>query len=210
MRAKSRLPWFAVLASMLGALSGCAMHRLENVWADPAYRGPLKRVLVLATNKDTASRRIFEEIVVADLVKRGVQAVPSYEVMPEAKPTEKEVADKVREGGYDAALVTRALGQERRSTYIPGYSYAVPYVVPGPYWGTYSIWYDYVWDPGYVQEYDVIGLETTLWLTGGQGKVVWAGTVEALASDSAARKGRAVSRAVLPALEKLGIIGPER
>jgi len=56
----------------------------------------------------------------------------------------------------------------------------------------------------------VIGLETTLWLTGGQGKVVWAGTVEALASDSAARKGRAVSRAVLPALEKLGIIGPEK
>ncbi len=201
---RSRIPAAAVLSTLF--LAACTTPRLVNLWSDPTSRAPIRKALVLAVNKDGASRRVFEDLLAAELRKRGVSATPSYDVLPDDRPGETALREKVRQGGYDAALVTRAAGHERRTSYSPGYSVAVPYVVPGPFWGTYAVWYDWAWQPGYAREYEVVDLETTLWRTEGEGRVVWAGTLRTLGDDSAAQRARAVARAVLPELEKAGLV----
>lgn len=130
---------FSLLFVALGAaifLGGCASTtEINGVWVNPAAgkRAPANNVLVIGINRDTTARRLYEDAIVAQLAARGINAQPSYELLPElgaVPPWDIEMT--VRNAGVDAVLVSR---MARVSTDIR----ATPGLSDGPA-GFYRMW----------------------------------------------------------------------
>jgi tetratricopeptide (TPR) repeat protein len=92
----SRLHNFALagLLTML-MLAGCAATELVNQWSSPAYTAPwFKRVMVIAVTRKASIRRNFEDEFVAQLKAAGVDAVPSYQYIPDEGQVEEPLLNK--------------------------------------------------------------------------------------------------------------------
>ena len=80
------------LAGLIAALmfAGCASTELVNQWSNPAYTSPsFKRIMVIAVTKQASIRRNFEDEFVAQLKAAGVDAVPSYQYIPDEGQVEE-------------------------------------------------------------------------------------------------------------------------
>jgi Domain of unknown function (DUF4136) len=167
---------FALIAALMFA--GCASTELVNQWSNPAYTAPsFKRVMVIGVTRQASIRRNFEDEFVSQLKAAGVDAVPSYQYIPDEGQVEEPRLDKaVLEAGADAAIITRLVQKEQKTQITPG-------VYPPPGFGFYG-WYSWGWagyyEPPRVYQYDVYTSETSLYdVTKNQ--VVWAGTAQTTA-----------------------------
>ena len=176
----------AVLALVV-TTAGCSSTSLVGSWREPQYQGPpMDRILVIGVSEDGTMRRMFEGQLSRALEQRGVQAVPSYNLIPENGPVpEERVAEAVAASGADGVLMTRTVKSETETAVLPGYSRTT--VTPGPayrpsighhgtLYGHYrSAWTTYV--PPTVTEYQVVTLETDLWSVSGKERV-WSGVTQ--------------------------------
>src|SRR6185436_1827283 len=91
------------------AMAACASTTLTHSWESPDYKGPaLKKLMVVGVSKQSGMRRSFEDGFVKQLKAAGVDAVPSYTLIPEdAQATETQLSQAVKQAGADGALVTR-------------------------------------------------------------------------------------------------------
>jgi hypothetical protein len=165
---------------VLFLLSACATTTTTNVWRDPAYQGPVKKVLVMGISQKKGIQRFFEDEFFRQLKQRGTDAVSGYSVLPYDEKMDKDfIAAKAREIGADVVLVTRPIGRKTERTYVPGQAYAVP----GSYyrWGSY---YGHAYSSGYVVEDEYVYLETNLFDVATE-KLIWSAESETviLASD---------------------------
>ncbi len=175
------------LVLVLG-LAGCSSTRTTAEWRDPAVDKRYAKVLVIGIWKDAVARRSFEDKLVGELQKRGVAAESSTRIMPVEEKVSPETVKAAIEGkGFDGVLVTHLVGvreEEVRqpATYrpvaTPRYRRIYPY---------YSHVYDYVYEPGYYERFQVMRLETNLYDTGTE-NIVWSmqsDTVEPNATQKA-------------------------
>jgi hypothetical protein len=128
-------------ALLLMLLTGCATFRLSGTWQNPNVASPhYSKVVVLATARETTSRRIFEDTFVGIAQSKGVQAIQGYNVVQERQDlTEQELETGIRNSGSQAAIVVSV----NRSTVVTqgGPTYTDPYGGPDwqvGYWGYYS------------------------------------------------------------------------
>jgi hypothetical protein len=164
------------VAIILAALAaGCASTKFVNTWTDPGYSGaPLTKILVIAVSKQAGIRRSIEDEFVRQLQAQGVQAVPSYKLIPEDGEVPKErLAQAVQEAGADGVLITRLVKVERETKVYPG-SFGPPY------WGMYGF-YSSAWmgfyDPPQIVTYEVATSEANLFHAQDE-KLIWSGTTE--------------------------------
>ena len=76
----------------------------------PANELRVSNVLVIAINRDTTARRIYEDTIVAQFAARGIKARASYKLLRElgaAPPPDIEMT--MRKAGVDAVLISRTL-----------------------------------------------------------------------------------------------------
>ena len=173
----------AATAPVLLAAFACATTKWVNTWTEPAAAGAgtLKNLLVIGMSPDMANRRIFEDTLVQSLKSAKVAATPSYSVLPEGEVSEDVLRAKVKEGGYDGVVITRLIGKEDKTEYVPptttgvyaGYGW-------GPYWAGYGGWYGATYSPGYLKNTTTFRVQTRLWSTAGEGKPVWTGVSESV------------------------------
>lgn len=165
-----------VLSIALSLSAGCASTKIVNEWREPDYIPPrFKKVVVLGISKEATLRRSFEDEFVAQLRANGIEAVPSYQVMPEeGQAPEARLLSAIKQSGADAAIMTRLVRVERRQQFTGGY------YNPYPGHGFYH-WYSSGWagfyEPPRVYNYDVYTSETSLYDLN-QDRLVWAGTVQ--------------------------------
>jgi hypothetical protein len=136
----SALRHFALLLVAASTLAGCATTHPAGTWRDPAYTGPLRKVVIAVAGATNLSvRRIGEDGIVARLPPGA--AVSSYSVVPPGDEgnTEK-VRGLLRAQGFDGAVIIRIVGVENNVTVS---TVAYPATAYG-YWG-----YSYV---GYVNQ----------------------------------------------------------
>jgi hypothetical protein len=146
----------------------------------------MSRILVIGVSDDGTMRRIFEGQFAQALQERGVQAVPSYNLIPEnGQVPEERIAEAVGQSGADGVLMTRTVKSETETAVLPGYTRTL--VTPNPayrpsighrgsLYGHYSsAWTTYV--PPTVTEYQVVTLETDLWSVAGKERV-WSGVTQ--------------------------------
>jgi hypothetical protein len=156
-----------IVLSIAALVGGCAVRSTElvNTWKDPATPGPLQfsKVLTVVFERDIALRRSTED----HLASRIPNATPSYTIIPEDKLDDMEwVKAKVRESGFDGAVVLRFVGQEKSTVYVPGTGGRTFYDYWGGGWGT-------VYEPGYLREQTTVTAETAVFDVRND-KLVWA------------------------------------
>ncbi|MGE5302043.1 MAG: DUF4136 domain-containing protein [Alphaproteobacteria bacterium] len=190
----------AVLFMALSVSAGCASTKIVNEWREPDYIPPhFKKVVVLGVSKEATLRRSFEDEFAAQLRANGVEAVPSYQIIPEDGPApEGRLLKAVKQTGADAAIMTRLVRVERRTQVTPGYYNAYPA------YGFYH-WYSYGWtgfyEPPRVYNYDVYTSETSLYDLN-RDRMVWAGTVQTTDPGDIRKEIKNYVRIVIAALKE--------
>lgn len=164
------------VTAALVLLAGCAggSTELTNTWHAPGAQ-PIRfqKVLAACICRDQATRRSVED----ELVRHIPKAVAAYTILDESAARDTATARaRVREAGFDGAVVMRLVGVDREQTYVPG----TTYVAPAGYhsmWGYWGYGYSAAYQPGYVQETQVVRFDTNVYDVTQQ-KLVWASTSE--------------------------------
>jgi hypothetical protein len=121
----------AVAAAVL--VAGCATRAtsIDARWVNPELVGKraVASVLVVSAARDTTSRRLFEDQMVAALIGAGLKAEASYKRITEDGPiSEDSLRRAVASAGVSHAMVTRIVNVSTDVVVTPG-------MVMGPAWG---------------------------------------------------------------------------
>ena len=197
---------FRMLAAgvALGVLGGCSATRFTTKWRDRGVRGPFEKVFVVAVMPEEAEKRLAEDRLAGELAP--ADASPEYAVMPPEQARDRRRAEaRVRELGFDAALVMRLSRVENQWAYYPAHWPAAYY--------TYGAYYDYAWplayEPAYLLADTVVVFETNLYRVS-DGRLVWSGVSETLNPSSARELVGEVAREVGKELREQGLVRPRQ
>jgi len=158
-------------------LAACApATEMTGVWSEPDYKAqPSSKVLVIGIGREESSRRLFESTMAEKFKSRKLQTVVSYEIWPEEAPVEEATIRKVvEEQNIDLVSVTRLVGVDKETQYVPGATYYTPTSGYYGFYPYYSSTYAVVHEPGYLQEYAVVNVETNVY-DAKAAKLVWSG-----------------------------------
>jgi hypothetical protein len=198
---RSRLR-IGVALTLVVLATGCTTTKLVNQWENPEYvPARFNRILVIGVSRQTGLRRAFEDTFVARLKAEGVDAVPSYRLIPEDGPVpEARLQEAIRQANADGVLMTRLVRVEKKTEVSPGY-YA-----PSPAMGLgFYPWYSGAWlgyyEPPRVYHYDVYISETSLYDVR-RSQLAWSGTVETSAPRNLDKEIRPYVDTVIEALKK--------
>lgn len=201
---KRRLLFFSVL---LPILSGCASTDLTNSWKNPHYSGaPLTKVLVVGVSSQTSVRRSFEETFAQSLAKQGVQAIPSYTLIPaDGQIPEDALQKAVQESGADGVLITRMVDRQTEISVSPASTAPPAYDMHRQYYGYYTgAWTGY-YEPQMVQATEYIVAETTLFRAD-VSEPVWSGTSRTIKPGDVRKATQAFAKVMIAAMRKKGLI----
>ena len=189
-------------------LSGCSTTStsLVNMWRDPSYTTRMSRLLVIGIQKDQATRRNWEDRFAEELQKHGTTAVPSYTLFQGDLPDTQRVIEVVRRVGYDGVLMARPLGTQTEARWVPGYVREVPALGYDPWYGVYYNYYRRVYEPGYVENDQIVRYEINLWSARDSGRLVWTGTTESVDPMSVEQVSKEISSKIVPELAEQGVL----
>jgi hypothetical protein len=201
-----RIPFVA--AVLLTAVCGCATTELTNTWKDPQYRGgPVKKIMVVGISKQASVRRTFEDTFAETLKANGVEAVPSYTVVPEdGQMSEDKLRAAVQQSGAGAVLITRMV-EKQTDTMVTSTAPVGAYrrtSMSGYYSGAWIGYYE----PVAVQEFHYVVLESTLFVAE-HPEPVWSGTTRNVDSKDIRPATEGFAKPVIAALKKEGLIRGE-
>jgi hypothetical protein len=198
---------YVALLVLTAATAGCAAQsEMTDVWRNPSFTsGPIHKVLVVALRKDAVRRRMWEDAFASELVARGLTAASSYQLFPDAAPDSQEVIQAVRRSGYDAVLVSVRLPDQTTSTYVPGVVRRESVTVQD-FYGTFHAYWRDVQDPGHTETDAISRFQTEVWAAGGREHLIWSGTLRTLESVNDHTIEAAVSRNIVPAMAKQGLV----
>ena len=172
-------------------LASCSKTKFTKQWIDEDFdKEPYDDILILAVADKKGNRIDAEDFYVKKLSEAGINAIPSYDILPKTEEITKESVGTAIDGlQLDAAIVMFATGITTEEYYIParrfgvyaGYGYGHAHY--GSFYNYYPHAYTYVWIPGYDNTHHVITLETSLFDLE-TGKMIWSGQSNTFAPDS--------------------------
>ncbi|WP_431209573.1 hypothetical protein ACQ86N_25915 [Puia sp. P3] len=142
------------------------------------------KVFVMSLGKDLSKRRLGEDHIRAELLRRGIVAVTSLdEFGPDFSRTDSGVMRQVLlDRQFDGVVTIRVLGINERDRWIPT---AGIYGPSGYYHGFYGYYYrfgGYYYEPGYVVTDVEVLLESNFYRTS-TGELLWTGQSRAFYRD---------------------------
>ena len=100
---------FALLI-ILFLFIACASTKFSTEWKDETYQVRPKKILVISTFKFPSHRRLFEDEFVMALKDRRIDAIVSYNVMPDPVAVDKDaIAVQAKAVGADTVLINRPI-----------------------------------------------------------------------------------------------------
>jgi hypothetical protein len=204
------LPLIAV--SLCFVFVASAGPKLELSWKNPNYNGgKFKNILVLALNGKAANRAEFEDELVAAIARSSAPASPSYEFIPrpDATPIDKNnLRDLIREQKFDAIAVAWITKRHTKTTYVDGEVWT-PYPYYSTLYGFYDVTAPVIYTPGYMQTEKEAQVEMNFYSTAKtDGELVWTGTTNTFANNSAMKSIKELVKLYAKALEQENIIDP--
>jgi len=154
--------------------------KFVSKWSNPAGGSIAqagKKVAAFVLNPDETMRQGPEETLATEMRQRGVDCLAGYTVLPGvlAKDIEKAKAF-VKKSGITGAILMRVVGNEERTSYVPGTAwYAAPYYPT--FWGYWNYGWSTVYTPGYLTTDTVVSVETLVYSVE-QDTLLWAGRSE--------------------------------
>lgn len=187
------------------ALAGCsATQMLVSEWSNPGYTSSsFKRIMVGGVGGETSIRRNFEDEFVARLRAAGVDALPSYQYIPEAENVdEAKLKQAAQKAGADAAILARSVSVEQKTEYGPSYYPSAGFGIFGRNVG--ASWSG-VYGAPRVHRYDVYTSEATLYDVA-KNEVVWTGTIQTTQPDNVHTAIKSYVETVIEALNKKNLL----
>lgn len=165
------LLFVAVLAAFFG---GCATTEIVSSWKDESFgRTAFTKTLVVFQNSDPGLRRILEDEMARDIPN----SVPAYQVFKDEEVRDLDrVRGRVKELGFDSAVVMRIVSVDREVTLLPTRAYAVPSMYRG-FWGYWGYGWNAAYDPAYLRTDRIVTIATNVYDVN-QDKLVWASQSE--------------------------------
>ena len=197
------------LAAGLSML-GFNATKLLFTWMNPNYSGAqFKNILVLAINGRASIRAEFEDQLSAAITRPGIQAIPSYSLLPrpDATPIDmNQLRDVVQGQHIDAVVASRVVKRSKTVTEIPGQVYT-PYPYYGTFYGYYQTVYPVVYTPGYLQVEKTAQIETNFYSTAkSDGELIWTGTSDIVNPRTPTKGVDALVKILIQELQKQKII----
>lgn len=130
---------------------------MKYTWTKENFEGKsFDKVLVLTISKNLKSRTLFENTVVDLLKEEGITANNALNVFTPVEKmddlTEEEIGKRIKDGGYDAVLVTSLIEVNTRDVQVNNYNY-YPYMYGGRYGYGYRSFIHYNYDFMYNNQY---------------------------------------------------------
>jgi hypothetical protein len=101
---------FAAFVMLLFFIA-CAATKFTVIWKDETYQGHPEKILVINAFPNHVNRRLFEDELVKTLKDRRIDAVVSYNVMPNPVVSDQDaIAAQARKVSADTVLINRATG----------------------------------------------------------------------------------------------------
>jgi hypothetical protein len=175
---------------------------IKYTWTKENLQGKsFDKVLVLTLSKNLKSRTLFENTVVENLAKEGITATNGLAVITPVedlkKLTEDEIEARIKDGAYDAVLVTSLIDITTRDVQVLNNNNYYPYMYGGYYGYGYRGFihsnYNFMYNDGYREE-KTYALETRLYDVNENNQkeaIVWSGQselVDPTGSESASKK----------------------
>lgn len=130
--------------------TACSPIKKLEVWKEETYSTPPQKMLLIAIAKRDSTRRQAENVLANQLVKRGLEAIPSYKVLPQEDKLDRQAVEAiVRELGFDSVLVARSISQKE----ITNHQYG-GVVLGGVAVYSDGGWHGYAYGYSYNREYD--------------------------------------------------------
>ena len=167
--------WCGIALALLAGIACAAKTTLSNVWMSDSYAsGVMQRILVIGVAENETARRSFEDAFSAALAAQNVDAVPSYQILPgDQRLSRASIEGAIAGRGFQGVLVTRLLGVDEQTTYVPPKTYVRPGYYGGGMYGYYGTSWDIVHQPGYTVTKTTVRLETHLY-DAPTAELVWA------------------------------------
>jgi hypothetical protein len=190
------------VAALIG-LVGCNATRLSDVWKDPGYSAaPLRNVAVFVLGADPAVRRFAEDEFVRRLPMstRGLAGYGFVPVADQGDPA--KVRARVRESGFDGAIVARLAGIDGGSPGTGGVErIPISYRTLGDYYASTA---QSVEQPGY-RAPTTVRLQTNVYAVASEG-LIWSGSSRTFNPEAAREVAGDVAKVVVEHLQKAGIL----
>jgi len=130
--------------------AACSPIKKLEVWKEETYSTHPQKMLLIAIAKRDSTRRQAENVLANQLVKRGLEAIPSYKVLPQKEKLDRQAVEaKVRELGFDSVLVARSISQKE----ITNHQYG-GVILGGEAVYSNGGWHGYAYGYSYNREYD--------------------------------------------------------
>jgi hypothetical protein len=114
---------------------------------------------------------------------------------------------QIRDFKIDAVLVLRLVKVDKKTTYIPGHSYAVPYGYYHSFYGYYGAVYRQVYTPDYLREDTTVRVETNFYAaTPPDGELIWTGTSDSFNPKSAKKVIDGLVKLIVKELTKQNLL----
>lgn len=209
-------------------LSSCSAISMVDTWRNPMVRAErVQKILVASLEKNAENRRVFEDILVGEFSRRGIQATPSYTLLSgNRRPNRRALLQMGSREGADGVLLVETVRVERHTDVQPGYISSTPdYYYPrfSPGWGSYgyggygygyggygyggygpnggTTWYE----PPTTVTYNVATVQVNLF-TAPQGVLVWAATMETLEPARVVKVAKELAELLTKSLGKEGLL----
>jgi hypothetical protein len=194
--------------SLLASIDfACTSSRLTNMWKDTEFKNsPMTNMLVIAAKSNPVNRRIWEDVIVAELSVHGVETTASYRLFADSIPDPDQVRAAIQEKKFDGVLFIRKLPTEISTSSVPGSIQREVVTRYDESTQTYSAFYQDVRQPGYSDTNKVVRHEASVFTTHNGGRLVWAGTGEMINPTSREAIRAEITGLVIPELARQGII----
>ena len=145
-------------------VGGCASTEILNVSKDEtANPEKLNKVLVIGVIKAEAYRKIFEQKMVLELQRNGIEAISLYSIFGDRLEFEKDEAHAaMQEQGVDGVLLMQLVDSEKKQVYTAGMTVVTSTGYGGGWYGYYGSGYQTYRTPGRTYNFKEVTAETII------------------------------------------------
>ena len=199
------------LVVLTASVAGAKSTKLVASWKDPAYgQTNFHRILVIGMSAKPGVRADFEDDLAKRVSDNGIEAIPGNTILLRPEGTHLELSylkEQVKAFHIDAVIVSRLVKVDKRTTYIPGSAYVVPYPYYTSFYGYWSAVSPVVYSPDYLREDTTVRVETNVYAIGNdEGALVWTGVSDTFNPSSANKVIESLSKLLVKEFQKESIL----
>jgi hypothetical protein len=212
--ARVRSPRALLLTAILltaGTLAYSSSAKLVMSWKNPKFSNErFRRILVIGMSENPVVRADFEDELSGKITRDGFEAIPGNTILLRPDSSNLDVAylkGQIEDHKIDAVIVSRLVKVDKKTIYVPGQNYVVPYAYYSGFYGYYGTVYRQVYSPDYLRNETTVRVETNLYsVTPPNEDLVWTAVSDSFDPKNADKAIAGLVKLVVKQLEKEGIL----